>query len=61
MSKYREWKDEFGGILVEIFNECDILNIQREYIDKGYLIIEICRGVFGNHTFMKIVKILEEF
>lgn len=58
MSNYREWKDEFGEIFVEIFNECDILNIQREYINKGYIIIAISRNVFTNRTFMKIENFL---
>lgn len=40
---YIIWKDEQNEnrLLIEVFNEINLLDIQREFIEKGYIIIEV--------------------
>ncbi len=55
MSKYIIWKCENEDeLLIEIFNECDTSDVQKEFLEKEYTIIRIDYA-FGN-VFMKVVK-----
>ena len=50
MMNYRIWKtDDDEYILVEAWNDCDIPSIQKEFIEKGYFVVETEFNVFGNH------------
>lgn len=51
MMNYRIWKcDDDEYIIVEVFNKCDIRSIQKEFINKGYVVIETTQfNVFGHH------------
>ncbi len=41
MSKYRVWKcDNDEELLIEIFNEVDLLSVQKEFVNKGYVIVK---------------------
>lgn len=48
------WRDEnTDEIIVEIFNACDLLTIQKELVNDGYCIIKIlCKD--ENHIYMKV-------
>lgn len=61
MSNYIIWKTEYDEVMVEVFNEYDILNIQKQFIEQGYIVISICRGVFDRSTFMKLEKVTKSF
>lgn len=55
MIKYIIWKREIENeLLIEILNECDLPNIQKEFIEKGYIIIRVDYA-FGS-VFMKVVE-----
>lgn len=43
MSKYSIWKNENEPyrILVQVFNRCDLADVQKEFIEKGYVIEEL--------------------
>lgn len=60
MSNYIIWRceNEFE-LLIEIFNECDLPNVQKEFLEKGYIIIRVDYAF--NYTFMKVVKKDERF
>lgn len=40
MTNYLVWesKDVNGKIIVQVFNKCDLPEIQKLFIDKGYII-----------------------
>lgn len=40
MINYFVWKNELNEskIIVQVFNKCDVPNVQKEFIDKGYII-----------------------
>lgn len=41
MSEYRIWKcDNDEELLIEIFNEQDLLSVQKEFVNKGYVIVK---------------------
>ena len=62
MVNYRIWKtdDAYDNyILFKVFNIYDITCIQKEFIEKGYIVIQTEYGVFG-HAFIKFKKSDEE-
>ncbi len=55
MYKYIIWKCENEAeLLIEILNECDLPDIQNEFLEKGYIIIRVDYAF--NNVFMKVVK-----
>ena len=55
MCNYIIWKCENTfELLIEIFHEGDLSNVQKEFLEKGYIIIRIDYA-FGN-VLMKVVK-----
>lgn len=60
MMNYRIWEcygyDNY--LLIEVFDECDIPSIQKEFIEKGYMILQTEKDVFGNY-FIKVEKVEE--
>jgi len=56
MSNYRIWKidENEDELLIEIFHESDLSNIQKEFLEKGYIIIRVDYAFDG--VFMKVVK-----
>lgn len=55
MSNYIIWN--YGNeaeLLIEIFNECDLQSVQKEFLEKGYIIIRIDYAF--NEVFMRVVK-----
>ena len=56
MSNYRAWKvdDNENELLIEIFHESDLSNIQKEFLGKGYIIIKVDYAF--NSVFMIVVK-----
>ena len=56
MSNYRIWKidENEDELLIEIFHESDLSNIQKEFLEKGYIIIKVDYAF--NSVFMKVVK-----
>ena len=57
MKPYKIWKekDNEEEALVEVFNDCDILSVQKELIEDGYKIIH-CEKWYS-HTFMLVAKV----
>ena len=60
MMNYRIWKcDGFDNyLLIEVFNESDIPSIQKHFIEKGYIILQTEKYIFGYH-FIKVEKVEE--
>jgi len=56
MSNYRIWKidENEDELLIEIFNESDLSDIQKEFLGKGYIIIKVDYAF--NSVFMIVVK-----
>ena len=56
MSNYRIWKidENEDELLIEIFHESDLSNIQKEFLEKGYIIIKVDYAF--NSVFMIVVK-----
>lgn len=55
MANYIIWRCENElELLIEILNECDLPDVQKEFLEKGYIIIRVDYA-FG-YTFMKVVK-----
>ena len=56
MSNYRIWKidENEDELLIEIFHESDLPDIQKEFIEKGYIIIRVDYAF--DEVFMKVVK-----
>ncbi|MBR4693887.1 MAG: hypothetical protein IKP07_03665 [Bacilli bacterium] len=55
MSNYIIWKCENEDeLLIEIFHESDLQSVQKEFLEKGYIIIRIDYAFNG--VFMKVVK-----
>ena len=56
MSKYIIWKCENEAeLLIEILNECDLSSVQKEFLEKGYIIIRV------DYAFDKVLmKVVEE-
>ena len=56
MSDYIIWKidENEDELLIEIFHESDLSNIQKEFLEKGYIIIKVDYAF--NSVFMKVVK-----
>lgn len=59
MNNYKVWKNENIDyeFLVEIFNDCDVLNVQQEFVNNGYIIKEYFKGTY--HTFIRVYKYKE--
>ena len=51
MSNYMIWKNEFNEIIVQVFNEYDLRHIQKDFIDKGYYILETFQDRMGDYYF----------
>ena len=55
MNKYKIWKTENDAeLLVEILNECDLPDVQKEFLEKGYIIIRVDYAF--DKVFMKVVE-----
>lgn len=56
MSNYRVWKvdDNEDELLIEIFHESDLSDIQKEFLGKGYIIIKVDYAF--DEVFMIVVK-----
>ena len=56
MKKYIIWKCENEAeLLIEILNECDLPSVQKEFLEKGYIIIRV------DYAFDKVLmKVVEE-
>ena len=55
MSNYIIWRRKsVDELLIEIFNENDLENVQKEFLEKGYIIIRIDYAFDG--VFMKVVR-----
>ena len=56
MGNYRVWKSEGleYELLIEVFNDSDILNVQKEFVNDGYVIRELFKGTY--HVFIKVCK-----
>lgn len=47
MKNYKIYTSEYGDyIIVEIYNETDLLNIQYDLVSQGYIIAELIAGKF---------------
>ena len=47
---YRIWStDSSEQIIVEVFNKNDVPNVQKEFIEKGYVVTQTEYHVFGCH------------
>lgn len=53
MKNYVEWRNESGERMIQVFNEEDLPNVQRHYIERGCYIKETIRG-FGNSYFFTV-------
>lgn len=59
MMNYKIYKTEYDDeYIVEIFNKCDISNIQNELTSKGYIIDYMINYGNGNtpYAYMKVYK-----
>lgn len=56
MCNYVEWKTEWGEIMVEVLNNSDLNSIQKQYLDKGYVILETFLGK-EKHYFFVVGKV----
>jgi len=55
MSNYVIWRRKsVDELLIEIFHESDLSNIQKEFLEKGYIIIKVDYAF--DEVFMKVVK-----
>jgi len=56
MSNYRIWKidENEDELLIEIFHESDLQSVQKEFLEKGYIVIRIDYAF--DEVFMKVVK-----
>lgn len=54
MSNYIVWKDEYGNIMVEVFNDMDIVDVQKIFIEKGYYILETFGDRCGDMYFKAV-------
>ncbi len=55
MKKYIIWKCENEAeLLIEILNECDLPDVEKEFLEKGYIIIRIDYAF--DKVFMKVVE-----
>ena len=55
MSNYIIW--DYGNdneLLIEIFHESNLSSVQKEFLEKGYIIIRVDYAF--NSVFMKVVK-----
>lgn len=57
---YRIWLSDCSEseILVEVFNSCDIWEVQKEFVNKGYIIDEYWDT--NNSSYIKMYKKLNE-
>ncbi len=58
MKNYKIWKqkDNEEQLLVEVFNDCDVISVQKEFIEDGYKIIQ-CQKWYS-HTFMLVERVI---
>lgn len=61
MSNYCVWNKENDDtrIIIQVFNKCDLADVQKEFIEKGYVIEQVV--YIGNDVgFMAIIKEMYE-
>lgn len=56
MMHYRIWLSDSSEseILVEVFNSCDVHEVQKEFVNKGYIIDEYWDT--NNSSYIKMYK-----
>lgn len=55
MIKYIIWHcNNESELLIEILNECDLPDVQKEFLEKGYIIIIVDYAF--DKVFMKVVE-----
>lgn len=54
MSNYIIWNGNEDELLIELFHESDLPDVQKEFLEKGYIIIRIDYAF--DEVFMKVVK-----
>ena len=55
MNNYIIWKSENSNeLLIEILNKCDLSNVQKEFLEKGYVITRV--SLDFDRIFMKVIK-----
>lgn len=55
MNKYIIWEcKNRNELLIEILNECDLHEIQKEFLEKGYIIVRVDYAF--EEVFMKVAK-----
>ncbi len=64
MMNYTVWKREnledelvIEELLIEVFNGCDLLNVQKQFVNNGYIITE-CFDT-NNASFIRCYKVNE--
>lgn len=54
MRKYIIWECKIKSeLLIEILNECDLQDVQKEFLEKGYIIIRVCHAFDKVHMLVK--------
>ena len=56
MINYTIYEGEFGDYIVEIFNRGDIVNVQNQLTQEGYMIEFMISTNSQGHAFMKVYK-----
>ena len=56
MINYKIYEGEFGDYIVEIFNRGDIVNVQNQLTQEGYMIEFMISTNSQGHAFMKVYK-----
>lgn len=54
MKNYKEWKSETGEIIVEVYNESDLSDVQKIYIERGYYITWTKHELWNDHHFFAV-------
>jgi len=55
MDKYIIWKSKYEvELLIELLNECDLPDVQKEFLEKGYIILKVDYAF--DKVFMKVVE-----
>lgn len=60
MINYTIYEAEFGDYIVEIFNRGDIVNVQNQLTQEGYMIEYMISLNSYGHAFMKVHKNVED-
>ena len=55
MVNYRIWKNEDTDyFIVEIFNKCDLYDVQKQLIEVGYTILSVMNIINNDSVFMEV-------